>query len=333
MAKVFLTCASTTVDHPFVRRDLERLSAFALCDRHGTHSVVDQPEAADLVVFVGSARPNLADITKSILYRRFRDQAVLFFSGDRAIPLLPGIYTCLERHPLGNRSGAIAGFYLRVTQNNSLDIEVPIEQADYLYSFVGNACNHPLRAAICRLSDSRAFMRDSSKDDRQQDDGISGANCQRGLHYRDIMARSKFILCPRGIGVSSWRLFETLRAGRVPVVLSDGWIRPPGPDWDAISLSVPEARVRQLPEILAQEEYRAVKMGAQARQEWERWYAEDTVFHTAVEHLLLAHRLSRREGLHDFLVTYTRYIEPFYIRHWVLSPLKQRLLALVNGRG
>jgi len=330
MAKVFLACASDSADHPYARRDFERLIAFAGLDRHRVHTLAERPEEADLVVFVGSVRPNFSDVTASPLYRAHRDKAVLFYSADQGIPLLPGLYTCLERRRLGHRPAALAGFYLRVTENRSLDIEAGIEQADYLYSFVGNARNHPVRAAICGLRDPRAYLRDSSGDDRQQDDGTDGANRDRGLHYREVMARSRFVLCPRGIGVSSWRLFETLRAGRVSVVLSDDWVRPPGPDWDACCLFVPEARVGDLPNLLAEAEPRAAAMGAAARREWERWYAEGNVFHTAIEQLLIAHKRRATEGARAWLATHALYLEPFYLRYWVLSPLKQRLMALAG---
>ena len=36
------------------------------------------------------------------------------------------------------------------------------------------------------------------------------------------MFRSKFFLCPRGTGTSSIRLYETLSAGRVPVIALSG---------------------------------------------------------------------------------------------------------------
>lgn len=330
MANVFLACEACIEDHPYARRDYERLTAYAAIDRNRRHNLVDLPEEADILVFVGSSRPNFSDVTGSALFQRFPERSLILYSGDRGIPLLPGLYTCLERRSMGHRPAALAGFYLRVTENRSLDIAEGIDQAEYLYSFVGNARNHPVRLAICRLRDTRAYLRDSSGDDRQQDDGVGGANRDRGLHYREVMARSKFVLCPRGIGVSSWRLFETLRAGRVPVVLSDDWVRPPGPDWNACCLFVPEARVGDLPRLLADAEPRAVAMGAAARREWERWYAEENVFHTAIEQLLVAHQRRAEEGWRAWLATYALYLEPFYLRYWVLSPLKRRLLALAG---
>src|SRR2546423_4170060 len=40
----------------------------------------------------------------------------------------------------------------------------------------------------------------------------------------EICKASKFILCSRGVGTSSVRLFDTMRMGRVPVILSDQWL-------------------------------------------------------------------------------------------------------------
>ncbi len=39
---------------------------------------------------------------------------------------------------------------------------------------------------------------------------------------------------PRGIGASSVRIFEAMRAGRAPVIISDDWIVPPVGDWGSV---------------------------------------------------------------------------------------------------
>jgi len=40
-------------------------------------------------------------------------------------------------------------------------------------------------------------------------------------NYARLIANSKFVLCPQGVGPSSLRLFETLLMGRAPVIISD----------------------------------------------------------------------------------------------------------------
>ena len=251
MAKVLLACEANVSNHPFARRDFERLSYYASIDQINKHTIVDKPMEADIVVFVGSSKANFSDIKCSHLYKMHKNKSVIFYSGDKGIPILPGVYTCLENNWMTrSRKSVLSGFYLRVTDNDSLDIDDDINNAKYLFSFIGNALNHPIRQNICRLSYSHSYLKDSSTDKRQQDDGISGDNKERGILYRRVMAQSKFILCPRGVGVSSWRLFETMRAGRVPVIISDSWIPPNGPKWESFALFVKESEVGQLPMIL-----------------------------------------------------------------------------------
>ena len=44
---------------------------------------------------------------------------------------------------------------------------------------------------------------------------------EREKHYKDIMSRSKIILCPRGTGPGSIRLWECLSSNCLPIVISD----------------------------------------------------------------------------------------------------------------
>jgi len=255
------------------------------------------------------------------------------YSGDRAIPILPGVYTCLEnKYYLSSRRSLQSGFYLRVTENESLDIDKGIDNAKHLFSFIGNARNHPVREKICSLSNERAFLRDSSVDARQQDDGIDDKNRERGVLYRDVMTESKFILCPRGIGVSSWRLFETMRAGRVPVIISDDWVPPIGPKWKLFSIIIREQEVHRIPSILKENEHKAAELGKMARKEWDYWYSKEHVFNTVVEQLLLAKDGLASESYLSYVLTYTQYLAPFYFRHWLLSPVKSIVKKRITRR-
>ena len=44
--------------------------------------------------------------------------------------------------------------------------------------------------------------------------------------FVDIMAQSVATLCPRGFGVQSIRFYETLSAGRIPILISDHYVLP-----------------------------------------------------------------------------------------------------------
>jgi len=57
---------------------------------------------------------------------------------------------------------------------------------------------------------------------------------------------------PRGRRLGSFRFLETLQAGCLPVILSNGWQLPFDEvvDWEAASIAVDERQLLQVPEIL-----------------------------------------------------------------------------------
>jgi glycosyltransferase involved in cell wall biosynthesis len=101
--------------------------------------------------------------------------------------------------------------------------------------------------------------------------------------YIAVLSRSKFVLCPRGEGTSSFRMFEALACGRVPVVLSDGWIGPAGINWSSCSVRIREADVASVAARLEMLEPRWPSMSAAARAVYDEWFAPDVWFHQAIE--------------------------------------------------
>ncbi|MBA2269339.1 MAG: exostosin family protein [Chthoniobacterales bacterium] len=103
---------------------------------------------------------------------------------------------------------------------------------------MGSMENATVRRDLMTLKHPRGFIQDTSAEFARVLQRAMNAAERRDYHrrYADITKASKFVLCPRGLSVSSIRLFETMKMGRVPVILSDGWVEPPGPAW-ANSLS------------------------------------------------------------------------------------------------
>jgi hypothetical protein len=87
--------------------------------------------------------------------------------------------------------------------------------------------------------------------------------------YADLLRRTKFVLCPRGYGTGTFRMFETMQAGRVPVIISDAYVMPAGIDWDSCSLSIPESRIDEIPGIIASRMGDWEVLAANARSVWE----------------------------------------------------------------
>ena len=70
--------------------------------------------------------------------------------------------------------------------------------------------------------------------------------------YQDILARSRFSLCPRGTGPSTIRFWESLQAGAIPILLADAMALPNinGINWDDCIVRVPEKDVFSVDSII-----------------------------------------------------------------------------------
>jgi hypothetical protein len=140
--------------------------------------------------------------------------------------------------------------------------------------------------------------------------------------YAEATKASKFVLCPRGISVSSVRLFETMSMGRVPVVLSDDWMPPPGPRWEKFAVRVRESDWADVPRILEQREHEAVAMGELARAEWLDWFSEEAAFHRVIEWCLA---IKQRRRLPENLArwpVYLQFLRRFHLRRIVGAKLR-----------
>ncbi len=103
--------------------------------------------------------------------------------------------------------------------------------------------------------------------------------------YAEFLRMTKFILCPRGYGVGTARLFETMKAGRVPVIISDQYVPPAGIDWNACSISIRERDISTIPAVLSSRLADWPKMAAQARDAWRLHFSEAHLVRYLIEQL------------------------------------------------
>lgn len=115
-----------------------------------------------------------------------------------------------------------------------------VEQPEYLASFVGSLKTHPIRQKIYdELYSRKGFYICES-----------GANIEL---FENIMANSYFALCPRGYGPTSFRLYEAIQIGVVPVYITDDEPWTPFKDkidWNKLVLFVKSDVILALPELL-----------------------------------------------------------------------------------
>lgn len=139
----------------------------------------------------------------------------------------------------------------------------------YVYCFVGARSNqwylNQTRNWIldALADDQRAFVRGrdewhynpivySVQIAGQQESSVT-TNASNEEEFVNILSGSTFALCPSGSGPNSIRLWESIRAGSIPVILADTWACPGTPElWEAACLFVEEERssVEGLRELL-----------------------------------------------------------------------------------
>ena len=320
MAQVLLVSAAHTKDTAdYNRGALRRLERSAEIDIFHRHSVTNDPSVAEIILFaeLHGAGAYFERVRRHPYVKAYRDKCFVFCPNDFILPLLPGVYACIERRWASRRT--CSGFYLGVWENKFIAFLPPSDGLPYLYSFIGSINTAPVRRRLAALPHTRAFFRDVSAEYSRALYGTMSTEEMRNYRrrYVEITQASKFILCPRGLGVSSVRLFDTMQMGRVPVILSDDWVEPPGPDWSQFSLRVRERDYARVPALLNEHESRAVEMGLLARAAWEKWFSDEVAFHRAVESCLSIRRRRRIPESWARLPVYLQFLRPFHFRHWL----------------
>jgi Exostosin family len=308
--------------------DFRRLSAAAATDTLRQHRLVDSPEIADIILFVGSAYPDSRDIRRHPFLRQYHEKCFLFHSDDYVIPLLRGVYVNIPKRWYSDRT--LTGPYLQMLYWDYVPFVPSLQSCDYLFCFIGSTRTHRSRGRVMNLMHPRAYLEDTSVDIAQVKKNnpfiMVDYQTDAKTHYGDIISRSKFVLCPRGYAASTWRLFETMKAGRVPVIISDQWVPPDGPAWETFSIRVKENQISHIPALLEQYEFEAEAMSRRARETWEDWFSKETVFHRIVEWCLHLKRRSHRSSTSN-VITYAHFLRPFYVRHVLLPEAKHFVLS------
>lgn len=252
---------------------VDELESLATCDRFQQHELVDKPEEADAVLFVQCHMVDwrLRAICDHPVARRHWEKVMVYDERDRPWRSFPGVYVSAPASSFDVRRQR-AGSYLRVPARDPSEVAEP----DLLFSFVGS----PTAACRRRLFELRHpdAVVEEVKDFMFWDLSAAGHEEHR-RRFRDVLSRSRFVLCPRGRGTSSFRLYETLAAGRVPVIISDEWVAPRGPDWEAFSLRIGERGTGSLIPLLEERDAEWSAMSAEAAVAYSEFFSDEVAFH------------------------------------------------------
>lgn len=314
MAAVLLLTATVSTDHDYNRGAFRELQKSA--ETSAEHTLTENPASADIILFAElyGAGPFFERVRRHPLVRQYREKCFLFCSNDFFIPFLPGVYASIEKRWVSSRTRS--GFYLAVSINPFANFTPPSGDLSHLFSFVGSTDTGPVRRAVARMRHPKYLFYDSTQDYQRalyQKFNV-GEEEQYWFRYADAIKRSKFILCPRGLGVSTVRLFDTMRMGRVPVILSDDWVEPIGPLWESFSVRLPEKELARVPSLLEEREGEAVEMGLRARAAWEEWFSPEVCFQRVVDSCLDIQAHRRLPERWARFLPYVQYLRPVHLR-------------------
>lgn len=238
------------------------------------YELVSSYRTADLILFPVPPWPDGRQPER--LRLEMLDRLFLFAQGDTALTWAPGMFANARGPDLPR--GVAGALYAHPEQVASGQLGKLLDGVvdstpTALWSFYGSSVTNPeLRLRILGLADDEAETCDTTNWSTKSD--LDQALARE--EFAAAIGRSAFVLCPAGFGPSSHRIFETMRAGRVPVILADQWVPPLGVDWTRCCVRVQESEVARIPELLRTLADGAPEMGAAARATWEMAFAPQT---------------------------------------------------------
>lgn len=257
------------------------------------HALVDSAEEADLVLMLGNFGRDPEYLLEHPAYRQFPDKCAVYTEDDNYLPLAPGVY-CSAREDRSTRVGRVFS-YTYVSRNGryknpylsepNLDQWTEIQATTpkrYLFSFQGGSTSW-VRKRLFNLRFDRPDVLIESTSNYYHWDDSQPDRRGRQLAYAEVLAASHFVLCPRGAGLGSIRFFEAMAKGIAPVLISDGYVLPPGPDWDSFLIRVPERAISKLVKVIEPHLSEAAERGRRAREAFREHFAMRREFDRIVD--------------------------------------------------
>lgn len=294
-------------------------------DTHKKHQLADDPDEADVILFAEhhpADDPYFFKILKSPVYKRYKQKCYLYHDSDFSITLLPTICPSVKKSNYNPLFEHPSGYVVQIETNPYLrENDVTVEKK-YLYSFMGAVRNNPARKRLFDIDYKDAYMLDTTSKNSWELSGEEREEYSR--NYARVSSESKFILCPGGIGPNSYRLYECLKMGIPPVIISDEWVPTPGPDWNTFSITIAEKDILAIPRILEEKEPECEAMGKKAREIWLQYFAKPNQFHYLMEAVQTLHTNRPGLGISTCVEQLGRFVTSFHLRN-LLRYYKKRI--------
>ena len=143
---------------------------------------------------------------------------------------------------------------------------VELHEKDILYSFFG-INTHPIRERLVRELNNEYVKLESIPIDK----------------YYDILKRSVFAICPRGYGITSFRLYESLFYSCIPIYVSDKFWEAFNIPFDIYGIKITENQIKDIPNIL--KNINIPNMQEIVKQYYEKYFTYQGCFNSIIKTL------------------------------------------------
>jgi hypothetical protein len=246
--------------------------------RQPSFFIESDASSADAIIF---ETDDIGYIASSKLYHAYKSKSICITESDIPTFRLPGLYAANETSYITKSRTKTVNYF--ISENDRPNLEVKklaghVFEKRYLYSFMGGA-NSWARKRLFRYvhsqSDTLVEATDSYNHWAAAADDIE-ARAKQTRRYAEVMAASRFTLCPRGCGLSSYRLFESMSLGVAPVIISDKWRPIEGVDW-SFAIFLRERHIPELDRIVRSHQAEWESRGSLALSAYKRYFEREVI--------------------------------------------------------
>ncbi|WP_439882581.1 exostosin domain-containing protein [Pontibacter sp. MBLB2868] len=293
------------------------------------HLIVSEPEEADIILFVDFEASNyFKSLREHHLVKKMLEKCYVYTETDIVIPFLPGVYTSAETSFINLKRLKNYCYLSRHSYSKNSYIAPRGEEKEYLFTFLGGSTSL-IRKRLYNINFKQPKILVEDTTHYQHWNYTQANRDQMQQRYVEICAKSRFVLCPRGAGCGSIRLFEMMEMGVAPVIIADNYLLPEGPRWEDFVVFVQEKDIRELPIILEKRAPDAERMGKLARKSWEEWFAPDKQFNYIIEacHIIRENRIVSEKV---YRVCWKLLIVKVFVWSYIRACLKEIILRAIK---
>lgn len=313
--KVYILSAYEEGPYNFAFQNLKKSS---LHDPFKKYVLEEDPKVADIIIFVEhhpGSDPYFFEVLKHPLYKLYKKKCYLYHDNDDHLTFIPTISPSICNSTF-NKKMHFPYHYLEQISTNPYIEYIPNKNHEkkYLFSFMGASRTYP----VVRERIIDCFQGNDNIHDTKDSNSWELNDEDRNMYfekYAQILFQSKFILCPRGIGPSSYRQYESMKMGIAPVIISDEWVECERIDWKSCSIRIQEKDVSQIENILKNRENEYLELGINARKNYEKFMSFENQFHFISDAAAKLHALRKEVSALDYFGEYLRFLEPFHFRN------------------